>query len=188
MADLATIRAWRSETLIALMATADYQSARRQRIIKLAFNLCGCLHVLLPHASKEQLASLQKSLDEDLIAPAMTLSEKFHTSAKLFSQGYRGLANDQVDWAKELESYECRNLLDNGKVVRTLQADVEYMYVIDICPGLHCASLKANELSPAKELKRIQILVAAAQPDRSYSLNGETALSHIYRRIQRSRR
>jgi hypothetical protein len=144
--------------------------------------------VLLPRASKEQLESLQKSLAEELIVPTMTLSEKFHISAKLFSQVCRGLEKDPADWAKEFESYECRNLLDNGKVVRTLKAGVDCKYVIDICPGLHCASLKVNTPSPAKQLKRIQILVAVGRPDRSCSLSGETALGHIYRSIQRSKR
>jgi hypothetical protein len=188
MADQATLRAWRSETLIALIATADYQNARRQNISKLASALCGCLQVLLPRASKEQLASLRKSLAEVLIVPAMTLSEKFHVSAKRFSQNCRGRDSDTANWAKELEIYECRNLLDNGKEVRTLQAGVDCKYVIDICPGLHCASLKAETLSPEKQLKRIQILVAVPRPDRSYSLSGETALSHIYKSIQKSKR
>ena len=135
MADQATLRAWRSDTLIALIATADYQNARRQHISKLASALCGCLQVLLPRASKEQLASLRKSLAEELIVPAMTLSEKFHVSAKRFSQNCRGQDSNTANWAKELEIYECRNLFDNGKEVRTFQAGVDCKYVIDICPG-----------------------------------------------------
>jgi hypothetical protein len=173
------------------MATAEYKNARRQRITKLASYLCGCMQVLLPRASKKQLEALQKSITEELIVPAITLSEKFHLSVKVFSRNERGFDGDSAIAARELEDYECRNLLENGRVIRagTLLQGVQCRYVLDICPGLYCSSVKKATGAPAKMLKKPQILIAVLQPGMTYeSLAGETAIGHIYKCIQKSKR
>lgn len=188
--DQAAIRAWRSEMLTAILATTEYKEARRQRIIKLATFLCSSLKVLLPQASKRQLETLQKSIAEDLVSPAIALSEKFHLSAKVFSQNCRGSTDDMVISASDLEDYECCNLLENGRVVRTatLRPGVQCRYVLDICPGLYCSSVKATA-APPKQLKKAQILIAVLEPGMNFeSLAGETAISLIYKCIQKSKK
>jgi hypothetical protein len=182
--DHVAIRAWRSETLMAVTASSEYESARRQRIHELAASLCGCIQVLLPKATKEQLVLLQKSLAQDLIIPAIKLSEKFHVSGKLFTQLGRGLDDERANITQELERYECRNLLENGRMVKTLQSGVDCEYVMDICPGLYCSSLKGDAISAPKRLKKTQILVAVTRPGRSHILHEETALGHIYKSVQ----
>lgn len=144
-------------------------------------HLIQCLQVLLPQASREQLAALQKSALQDLIMPAIKLNEKFNLSAKLFTFSGRGIDGDRARASRELALYDCRNLFENGKAVKTLQPGVECEYVIDICPGLCCRTIKGDSVSGPKTLKKAQILVAVKRPDRPYKLQGETALGHIYR-------
>lgn len=80
--------------------------------------------------------------------------------------------------------YDCRNLLENGKAVKVLPPGVDCEYVIDICPGLDCKSINGDLVSAPKILKKAQILVAVTRQDRSYSLQGDTALVSIYRSVQ----
>jgi len=116
--------------------------------------------------------------------PAMKLSEKFHISPKLFSLSSRGLDENRANITRELEMYDCRSLLENEKAVKMLQPGVDCQYVIDICRGLDCKSIKDDLVSAPKTLKKTQISVAVTRQDRSYSLKGDTALGSIYRSVQ----
>jgi len=138
------------------------------------------------------MEGLRKSIAEELVSPAMALSEKFHLSAKIFSLNCRGSSSvsDLGVTEAELNDYECRNLLENGKVVRagSLRPGAQCRYILDICPGLFCSSVKATA-APAKQLKKAQILIAVLEPGKAYeSLAGETAISLIWKCIQKSKR
>jgi hypothetical protein len=144
--------------------------------------------VVHPGASIEQLEALKKSLFQDLIIPAFKLSEKFHLSPKLFSLSCRGLHGDREKIAGELEMYDCRSVLENGKAVRMVQDGFNYQYVIDIYPALYSRTIKNHSFSPPKLLKKGQVLVAVTKQDTVYNLKGETAISLIYNAVQEHKR
>jgi hypothetical protein len=181
MTDEATIRAWRSETLLALYATAEYINARQQLVERLVVSLFGCLQVLLPEASKEDPESLLKSLHQNIIIPAIDLSEKFHLSAKIFGFFRHGASDGHHKIRQELEFHDFKDLHDSGRAVRAFQQGLDYYYITDINPGLYSRTIVGDMKSTKKCLKKVQVLSAAQRPDKSYNMQGDTALGHIHR-------
>jgi hypothetical protein len=184
--DETAMRAWRSETLVALHATAEYATARQELVNEVVSSLLGCLQVLLPEASKEQFEVLQKTLTEAIVLPAITLSERFHASSKLF--GFSGRGNITKRTVKEdNEKHEFKNLHQTGKIV-ILQHGMDAQYITDICPGLFSRTIKGDEISTKKTLKRAQVLLAVQKPGVRMIAHADTALEHIYRCVEAQRK
>jgi hypothetical protein len=66
--------------------------------------------------------------------------------------------------------FECVNLLAGGKTLKfsadekTFQRE-HITYILDICPGLYCRSVKSDGYSEPKTLKKPKVLVAMTKPD-----------------------
>jgi hypothetical protein len=185
--DEAAIRAWRSETLLALHTSVEYINARHHLVNNLTVFLFHCLQVLLPEISEEDRESLLKSIAQMIIIPAVDLSEKFHISAKVFGFFRHGFPDGHPKIAQEVESFEFKDLHDSGRAVRQFQDGFDYHYITDISLGLYTRTIKGDMISTKKYLKKAQVLLAVIKPDKSYEMKKNTALGHIYRCVENYR-
>jgi hypothetical protein len=184
MTDEAAIRAWRSETLLALYTSAEYINERHQLVNMLVVSLFECLQVLLPETSKEDRESLLKSLAQKIIIPAIDLSEKFRISAKIFGFFRHGTPDSHHKNRPELERYNFKDLHDSGRAVKAFQRGFDYHYITDISLGLHCRTIKGDMVSTKQYLRNAEVLLAVQKPDKSYVMQKDTALGHIHRCIE----
>lgn len=172
---MATIRKWRSETLNALANRPDFDTHRANRIKQLSTSLVQMLHIFVPHADKEKLqASLQASIIERAIELAHKIQlsvDRFEVCWTIYAEGYTTHGGHSMP---EPHHFECINLLAGGKALKfpldKQIAEKEHTtYIFDICPGLHCWTIKADKYSEPRVLKKSKILVAVKNPNKGLS-------------------
>jgi hypothetical protein len=154
----------------------------------LVVSLFGCLQVLLPEPSKEELQSLYNSIARTIIIPAIELSEKFHISSKLFGFFDYGAPDAHHKAGLEVDSYDFIDLHDSGRAVRVIQQGFNYHYITDISQGLYSCTIKGDMKSTKKYLKKGQVLLAVQKPGKCYTMQKDTALGHIQKCIEAHRK
>jgi len=169
--DTATIRSWRSETLIALANRPDFDSHRAERIKELTKSLTQMLRIFTPRADRKEVqSSIQTSIIERAVELAHRLQlsvDKFEVCWTPYAEGYSRHGGRSIP---DPHLFECVNLLAGGKIIK-FPADDQMVqrnhitYILDICPGLRCRSIKGDEYSEAKVITKPKILVAMPKPD-----------------------
>jgi hypothetical protein len=154
----------------------------------LVVSLFGCLQVLLPESSKEELQSFYNSLARTIIIPAIELNEKFNISSTLFGFFSHGVPDGHHSTGLELDIYDFKDLHDSGRAVRAIQEGFQYHYITDISQGLFSCTIKGDMKSTKKYLKKAQVLLAVQKPSKSYTMQKDTALGHIQKCIEAHRK
>ncbi|KUJ11962.1 uncharacterized protein LY89DRAFT_217207 [Mollisia scopiformis] len=153
----ATIRTWRSETLLALANRPEYTALKQQTLRNLTLDLSASLSVFLPNCDVDEVC---KSLQESLIEPAASLAHRFQLSVDRFEVEFTGLNPVSCRHA-DMTLYEYQNL--SGKILKS-PAATNNVYIMDVCPGLFYTKVKADGFGDQEVLKKPKILVAATKP------------------------
>ena len=192
MIDLESRRSWRSETLGAMVHSADFDHRRKKRIQSLTEELLHVLAVIdISILNEKGFDSLQRNIVE----PSVNLAHQLHLSTDRFRVQWNdeqpALPSERSRDPSILEKYDCCNVLANGKTVRL---DKERLggegvtYLFDIVPGFYCQSFKGDAVSELKVLKKPKALVAVGKPGRRESVplagKGGTIMGSLYDRLR----
>jgi len=166
--DLATIRSWRSKILNALVNCPDFDSHRADRIKQRhPSHKCFAFSSLVLRGRRSNHLYKLQFLNE-LLSSHIDFGCQL-TNSKLkwtpYSNGYSTHGEYSM---LDAHQFGCVNLLAGGKIIkfpaneRTFQMEC-ITYILDICPGLYCRSVKSDEYSEPKVLKKPKVLVAMAK-------------------------
>ncbi|KAF8862454.1 hypothetical protein BDZ45DRAFT_203481 [Acephala macrosclerotiorum] len=157
--DFATVRAWRSETMAALVNRRGFLTRAQQQVDSLTSDLMALIRIFIPRIDENELFESLKGIVE----PATTLAHKFHVSIDKFDVEWTNLSPKNVGGC-DVTLYDCQNLLPPGRILK-FPADQgkHIVYITDVCPGLSHHVVKADGYDEPQVLKKPKILVAATR-------------------------
>ena len=189
MIDLESRRSWRSETLEAMVHSAEFDRGRKKRIEELSEELLQILGVIDVAILNEKCFD---SLQRNIIEPTVNLAHQLHVSKDRFrvqwSEDLHATPSEKSQGPSILEKYDCCNVLTNGKSVRLDGKErvggEGVTYLFDIVPGFYCQTFKEDLASNLKVLKKPKVLVAVGKPGRKDVVplagKGGTILASLY--------
>jgi hypothetical protein len=154
------------------------------------------LHIFIPRAERKEIhSSIQASIVERAVELAHRLQlsvDKFEVKWTPYSNGYSTHDGHSM---LDAHQFDCVNLLAGGKIIKFPAGEATFQmecitYILDICPGLYCRSVKLDGYSEPKVLKKPKVLVAMAKLNepsfqtRPPNEANVTLLGSIYNQLQ----